>query len=123
VSAGETITIDGDENLRRTLGNAEDELESLDQSENARLVEQRAKANAPKLTGQLAGSVRAKDLGKGAAQVSSELIYAPVINYGWPAHNIAAQPFLTEALADSAQLVEAHSQRQAQQILGKVRGA
>jgi len=121
--ADETVTVDGDENLRRTLGNAQDDLDNLDQSDNARLVEQRARARAPKVSGTLRGSIRARDLGNGAAAVASDLVYAPVIHYGWPAHNIHAQPFLTTALADSTPMVEADNQRQAQRILSHVKGA
>lgn len=123
MSAGETVTVEGDENLRRTLHAAESDIRDLDQTENARLVQQRAQANAPKVSGQLAHSVNARDLGQGRAQVYSDLIYAPVINYGWHAHNISPQPFLTEALADSTPVVEANSARETQRILGRVRGA
>ena len=120
---GAQVTVQGAETLHRTLATAQDELAHLDQSDNARLVQQRAQAKAPKRRGTLAASLVAKDLGKGHAVVSSDLIYAPVIHYGWAAHNIHPQPFLTEALADSTQLVEASSQREAQRILSHVRGA
>ena len=120
---GAQVTVDGDETLRRTLAAARDDIEQMDQTENARLVQQRAQARAPKVTGTLARSVVAKDLGKGQAAVVSELIYAPVIHYGWAAHHISPQPFLTEALADSTRLVEANSQRKAQAALSQVRGA
>lgn len=123
MAAHETVTVEGDETLRRTLGDAADDLEDLDQLASARLVAQRAAARAPKVSGTLARSVQAKNLGKGVACAYSDLIYAPPIHYGWHAHNIAPQPFLTTALADSTQLVEASSQRQAQAILGHVRGA
>lgn len=121
--AVKSVTVEGDETLRRTLAAAADDLEQLDQSENARLVQQRAAANAPKVSGRLARSLVAKDLGKGVAVVSSDLVYAPPIHYGWAAHNIHPQPFLVTALDDSADLVEANSLRQAQAILGHVRGA
>ena len=119
----ETITIDGDETLRRTMRAAESDLAEMDQEDNARMVAQRAAGKAPKVSGTLARSVYAKDLGKGEAAVLSDLIYAPVIHYGWAAHHITPQPFLTEALADSARLVEANSERKAQAALAKVRGA
>jgi hypothetical protein len=117
------VSLEGDETLRRTLGAAEDDLRDMDQSENGRIVEQRAQANAPKRSGTLRGSIYVRDMGKGAVAVKSDLIYAPVIHYGWAAHNISPQPFLTTALADSTQLVEANSQRQANRALSKVRGA
>lgn len=117
------VTVQGDETLRRTLAAAADDLENLDQSENARLVQQRAQARAPKRSGRLARSVVAKDLGKGTAAVLSDLVYAPVIHYGWAGHGISPQPFLVSALDDSAPLVEASSLRQTQRILSHVRGA
>jgi hypothetical protein len=119
----ERISVDGDETLNRTLRAAEADLADMDQSDSARMVAQRAAARAPKRSGTLARSVYAKGLGKGEAVVQSELVYAPVIHYGWAAHNIAPQPFLTEALADSTRLIEAASDRKAQQALAKVRGA
>jgi len=118
-----TVTVQGDDTLRRTLAGAADELENLDQSDSARMVQQRAAARAPKRSGTLARSLVAKDLGNGTAVVQSDLIYAPVIHYGWAAHNIAAQPFLTTALDDSTQLVEADNLRATQRILSHVRGA
>ena len=119
----DTITVDGDENLRRTMHAAAADIENMDQLDNARLVAQRAAANAPKVSGRLARSVVAKDLGKGQAAVVSDLVYAPVIHYGWAAHHISPNPFLTEAVADSTRLVEANSERKAQAALAKVRGA
>lgn len=123
MSQQQVVSVDGDETLRRTMGNAEDQLREMDQSENARLVQQRAQANAPKVSGRLAGSVTARDLGQGKAEIASALVYAPVIHNGWAAHNISPQPFLTTALDDSAPLVEAHSLRQANTILNRVKGA
>lgn len=117
------VTVQGDETLRRTLAAAADDLEHLDQSDSARLVQSRAQARAPKRSGTLARSLVAKDLGKGHAVVVSDLIYAPVIHYGWAARNIAAQPFLVTALDDSTRLVEANSLRETQRILSHVRGA
>ena len=120
---GAKITVEGDETLRRTMAAAQDDIQSLDQSESARLVQQRAAANAPKVSGRLARSLVAKDLGKGVAAVQSDLVYAPVIHYGWARHNIRPQPFLVSALDDSADLVEAATMRQTNRILSHVRGA
>jgi hypothetical protein len=102
---------------------AADDLETLDQSDNARLVQARAKQGAPKVSGMLAASILVQDSGKGSVAISSDLVYAPVIHYGWGARNITPQPFLTDALEASAGQVEENSQRQAQAILSHVRGA
>lgn len=117
------MEVDGDTALRTTLAAAQDDLNQLDMSENAQLIEQRAKARAPKVSGTLASSIYASDIGPGKAQVASDLVYAPVIHYGWPRRNIRPQPFLDTAVTDSVPLVEANSQRDAQRILGRVRGA
>jgi phage gpG-like protein len=119
----QTVTVEGDETFRRTLAAAADDLASLDQSESARLVQQRAQAAAPKATGRLAASITAKDIGEGHSVVGSTLVYAPVIHYGWPAHSISPHPFLTDALEASGPLVEAASLREATRILSHVRGA
>ena len=119
----QTVTVEGDETFRRTLAAAADDLASLDQSESARLVQQRAQAAAPKASGRLAASITAKDIGEGHSVVGSTLVYAPVIHYGWPAHSISPHPFLTDALDTSGPLVEAASLREATKILSHVRGA
>lgn len=118
-----SLKVEGDETLRRTLNAAQDELVDLDQSENARLIEQRARANAPKLSGTLANSVTAGQMTRGIVEIASDLVYAKPIHYGWPARNIAPQPFLETALDDSISLVEANNLREANRILGRVRGA
>jgi len=58
-----------------------------------------AKATAPQRTGRLAGSIRA-NRAKSSIQLkagSSSVPYAGVIEYGWPARNIEAQPYLRRA--------------------------
>ncbi len=58
-------------------------------------------ANPPALTGRLSASVRA-GRGKTKAVVragGARIPYAGVIHYGWPARNIAPNPFLSNALA------------------------
>lgn len=57
-----------------------------------------AAAKPPRRTGRLAGSLYVDADAFGGAVVS-DLVYAPVIHNGWPARNIAAQPFLADALA------------------------
>ena len=57
-------------------------------------------ALAPRDTGALAGSFRAVGA-KDRATVESDLIYAPVQNYGWSAHNIDALHFAEDGLERS----------------------
>ena len=59
-------------------------------------------AHPPRVTGRLAGSIRAGN-GKTKAVVragGARVPYAGVVHYGWPAHRIEPNPFLTEALND-----------------------
>lgn len=113
----------GQQRLQATLRAAQHQIANLDTGEGARMVEQRARAAAPKRSGLLASSVRARDAGKGQSVVASSLVYAPVIHYGWPAHGITARPFLTEALANSQPLILADLTKQTQHALGSVHGA
>lgn len=58
-------------------------------------------ANPPVRTGTLKATIRA-GRGKTKAVVragNAKASYAGVIHYGWPARNIVAQPFLTDALS------------------------
>jgi len=64
------------------------------------LVASRARQLAPRLTGTLAGTIKA-GRAKAKATVragSARAPYAGPIHWGWPARNIAAQPFLVDAL-------------------------
>lgn len=57
-------------------------------------------ARAPRLSGDLAGSIR-PGRGKTKAVVragGARVPYAPVIHYGWAGHGIEPRPFLTDAL-------------------------
>lgn len=58
-------------------------------------------ANSPVLTGRLGGSMRA-GRAKSRAVVragGARIPYAGPIHFGWPAHNIRPNPFLTDSLA------------------------
>lgn len=57
-------------------------------------------ASPPVLTGKMVGTIRA-GRGKTKAVVragGARAPYAPVVHYGWPARNIAPNPFLLKAL-------------------------
>lgn len=59
-----------------------------------------ARKRAPRRTGRLAGSIRS-----GATQrhayVKTNLIYGPVIEFGWPGHNIEPQPYIYAAIGST----------------------
>ncbi|NQW90281.1 HK97 gp10 family phage protein [Curtobacterium sp. VKM Ac-2861] len=63
-----------------------------------------ARPRAPHLSGAVSRSIRA-GRGKTKAVIragSARVPYAGVQHYGWPAHGIAAHPFLTDALRQEA---------------------
>lgn len=120
---GERVEVRGDVMLRATLARADAELEHLDDAtaSAAQTVAERGRIRAPKLSGRLAGSVRASHTGTEAI-ASSGLIYAPVIHDGWAGHNIAANPFLRTAAEDSEQVILPAYRKALNRVLSKVKG-
>jgi hypothetical protein len=90
----------GVQDLRGSLRRAADELSDLSgvDREVGQLV--LAHVDPPRLTGALASTVRAEPDAGGVtvAAGSPDVPYAGVIHNGWPAHNIRARPYLTDAL-------------------------
>lgn len=66
----------------------------------AEIVATDAKGRAPRISGDLAGSIRPSgSLRSATVRVGSASIpYAGPIHFGWRAHGITAQPFLYDAL-------------------------
>lgn len=97
------VSVEGDERLASTCRHAADELGDMDTANRAvgELVRARAAGNAPRVSGRLAGSVRVASVSALDVVIASDLVYAPVINFGWPAHNIVAQPFMTNAMSET----------------------
>lgn len=89
-----TIEVDGAARLESTLKHAADELRNLDATDDAaaRIVATKASSLVPKVTGTLAAS---QSVAGGTVTYAAP--YAGVIHGGWPARNITAQPWLTEA--------------------------
>jgi hypothetical protein len=73
----------------------------------ADLVLARADELVPRVSGDLASTLRVVEVEHGADVVAgSPLVpYAGVIQYGWPARGIAAQPYLTDGLAQRAEAI------------------
>src|SRR5262245_26935679 len=96
-----TVRVEGATMLRATMKQAADDLGTMNDVHQAiaGYVASRAASMAPKVSGKLAGSVR------GNRAASSAIIrvgrasvpYAGPIHYGWPAHNITANPFAVTA--------------------------
>jgi hypothetical protein len=77
---------------------------------------------APIRKGRLRASIKpARQVGR--ARVYSNLVYAPVIHYGWPAHNIKGNLFLNRAADDTEdRWLEAY-RTDLQAIVNQVEGA
>ncbi len=99
----------------------------------ARAVEVQAKMEAPRRSGRLAGSIKAKGTTTGASIVAGGLKavpYAGPIHYGWPSRPnrskgwrggpIAANPFLTRAAAGSIDIVRDVLADELQRVLDRV---
>jgi phage gpG-like protein len=116
------VEVIGAARFSRTARAAARDIREMHPGDAGRVVASRARAGAPKRTGRLAASVTAGTDG-GDVVVSSRLVYAPVIHNGWPGHNISANPFLTRGLENSRAEVERIYAAEAQDALGKVKGA
>lgn len=99
----------------------------------ARVVEVAAQTEAPRRSGRLAGSIKAKGTTTGASIVAGGLKsvpYAGPIHYGWPSRPnrskgwrggpIAANRFLTRAADDSVDTVAKILEEELQRVLDRV---
>jgi phage gpG-like protein len=61
-----------------------------------------AKGRAPKKSGALAATIKPSNTkNKSVIRAgSAKVVYAGVIHYGWPGHNIEPHPYLTDAVAE-----------------------
>lgn len=120
------IQVQGAKELRATLKRAGEDLGDLKaaHAEAAQLVTGVSRARAPKRSGRLASNVR----GSGAATAATIRVggasvpYAGPIHYGWPAHNIEPQPFITEAAQSTEPAWVALYDRAVEKILDRVKG-
>jgi hypothetical protein len=124
--AAATIEVEGARELRRTLAKAGADLDDLKtvHREVGAYVGARAVADAPKVSGRLAGSMR-PSAAKASATIrfgSASIPYAGVIHWGWPGHNIAANPFASTAAEETEPTWLDMYMRRIEQIVAKVKG-
>lgn len=100
-----SFSVEGEAKVKAALDKVEKDL--IDRSElNKDLSDElsrKASAMAPRLTGALASSVKG-NASNDKAQIlagSNVVPYAGVQEYGWPAKNIQAQPYLRPAVFDN----------------------
>ena len=105
MAAGEGVRVEGARELERTAHKAASELDDLTAAHGRAgdYVAGVARSLAPQVSGRLAATIRAESAALAATVTAGGpgVPYAGVIHYGWPGHNIAAQPFLTDALAQA----------------------
>ena len=119
------VGIKGLYRLRTTLKKAGADMADMKAANQAveRTVQKRGAEIAPRgKTGKLAGSLKTPKL-QARARVSSNLIYAGVIHWGWPARNIRAQPFLEQAAQQTQSQWLGDYEKSLQQIANSVQGA
>lgn len=123
--AGEapTVQVVGAEHFQDTMKTAANELADLKAPSQAAgaMVLSAARARAPKVSGTLAGSLFVETIDSGVA-VQASAIYAGPIHWGWPARNIQAQPFLTEAGAATEPAWVQGYTTEVEAIIGRVEG-
>lgn len=121
---GPQVRVEGLSQLKATMRKAGLDMADLKEatSKAAQTVQSAARATAPHRTGALAGSLTASK-GANKAIVGSRLVYGNPIHWGWAAHNIAANPFISDAgRATEGEWLQAYEQ-ELQQILDNVKGA
>ena len=117
-----TIEVQGAPELAATLHHAAGRVENMAavNREVAALVA--AAARPPIRTGRLAASITPRSSDTEAA-VTSGLVYAGVIEYGWPRRNIRPAKFLATAFAQTESATTAAYEKWAQGVLADVKGA
>jgi hypothetical protein len=100
--AGQTRpTVQGADELRRALRRMSDRLDDMEgtHASAGEKIATVARAIVPRVSGALADSIEVETTPEGSAVVAGSFLvpYAGVINSGWPARNIDAQPYLDEA--------------------------
>lgn len=100
----EGVRIEGLNALIRDLKAVGLDIEDLKDAFSAisREAAARAAKHAPRSSGALAASIRGNRAQSKAVVLagSARVPYARVINYGWPGHNITANPFMQRADAE-----------------------
>jgi hypothetical protein len=121
----EQVRLIGSARLISTLGRAGKDIADMRAGfeEAGKIAAQAAKSIAPRRSGALAGSITSESGGRNTATLTSPLIYAAPIHWGWPAHNIAENPFLMRGAEESETRWMGALEAEAQRICGRVEGA
>lgn len=119
-----SVKVEGLATFDSTMKKAADELGRLTdaQGKAAAVIEQAARARAPRRSGRLAGSIRASR-GAGGEVLQVTAAYAGPIHWGWPSRHIDPQPFAMDAArATEGQWIKFY-ETDVQKTLDGVKGA
>jgi hypothetical protein len=127
VSSAPLVEVKGVRELRKTMKAAGEDLADMKDANAAvgNMVAQTAKGIAPVRSGALAGAIRAGRAvgGVNVKAGSARIPYAGVIHWGWPAHNIAANAFLSDAATSTESAWVALYEEEIGKIIDRVEGA
>jgi len=119
--------VKGGRELRKTLRKAGDDLGDLKDVHQAvgNMVAATASGLAPRRSGALAGSIRASRAATSATirAGGARIPYAGPIHWGWPARNITANPFLSNAATSTEPAWVALYETELEKIIDRVEGA
>lgn len=123
MARGPAVRVEGLRELKRTMRAAGVDMADLKEATStaAATVATYSMARAPHRSGRLAGSIKGNKA-MNRATVGSRLVYGGPIHWGWPGHNIAAQPFIADAAAATEPIWVAAYQAEIDKILGKIHG-
>ena len=124
------VRVEGARQLRRKFREVGDDMSDLKALHKslADMVADRAKQKVPVVSGSLQRSIRgsgtktaaAVRVGNNRKSGPSAVPYGGVVHYGWPARDINAQPFLTDALDELQREVLDRYERGVDEIVRKV---
>jgi hypothetical protein len=121
------LQVEGLDTLVRTMRRAGVDISELKDAHTraASIVASEAAARAPRRSGRLAGSIRpAKQVKRARVMAGGASVpYAGPIHWGWPARNIPANPFMTEAAQGTEPEWTRAYLEDVQKALDNVRGA
>ena len=105
-----SISVTGEEKVKSALAKVEKDIVDrlpLNKDLSDELSKQ-ASAKAPRLTGELASTVKGNPSADKAQIVAGggQVVYAGVQEYGWPEKNIKEQPYLRPAVYDNLPYIE-----------------
>ena len=118
------VTITGTEQVSATLRKAGVSLADMTRANQdaANIVAMLARSTAPRVSGALANATQAYASKEGAG-IQNVLPYFGPIHYGWPARNIAAQPYVDEAVVATETQWLAVYEHAVQDACDQVKGA